>query len=188
MNEDHVDSFDALVRAGDAKRPALRSALQQLGGEFLYSRRDGRSLIADYLTEALYESNPSALRALLDAGLSPNLRPYGDSPDGDSADTLLSCAARSDESAAVEMLLGYGADPNQAGWKGWTPLMYAVALDTSGSLSPSTSARIVRLLLASGAQKGIRNDAGFTAEEILKAQHHFAPEEIEVVVRSLQER
>ena len=187
MIEGDIDRFDALVRAGDAERQALRRALQQLGDRFLYSQREGLSLISDYLTEALYESNPSALRALLDAGLSPNFRPYGDSLGEDSADTLLCCAGRSNESALVELLLSHGADPNLAGWKGWTPLMYAVALDTSGSLSPATSARIVRILLAAGAQKERRNDAGYTADEILKAQYHYAPEDTEVVVRALQE-
>jgi ankyrin repeat protein len=88
----------------------------------------------------------------------------------------------------VSLLLQHGADPNKGDGKGWTPLMFAVALIETLATNAQTSAAVVRLLLAAGARKGARNACGHTAEDILSFQQGYcSPDEIDFVANALRE-
>ncbi|GMU43197.1 MAG: ankyrin repeat domain-containing protein [Xanthomonadales bacterium] len=77
---------------------------------------------------------------------------------------LHAACARDDEELAcalARVLLAFAANPNVRQQAGWTPLHAAVHRD---------HARLVDVLLTSGADPGLRNDAGADALELARAE------------------
>ena len=93
----------------------------------------------------------AAVKALL-AGGSPV-----DQPTPQNRDTPLHDAAQNGHDEIVAMLLAYGADPNNVARMNLTPLHLAAH---AGSLA------VVRRLLDHGADPSIKNEAGYTAEDL----------------------
>jgi ankyrin repeat protein len=139
-------AVDAAFKAGDLD--ALRAAV---GDPTLVPNGPMPLAIGPCLVYAVYHSPLAFIRQLLDLGADPD----GSDNDGfPPVIAALSCLrarpgspGRSDVAAMVDLLLEYGADPDGRGLNDWTPLHMAVAQE---------SANLVRLLLARGADPGLR--------------------------------
>ncbi len=132
------------------------------------------------------EGNLSAMESLLAAGLDPN----HELADHGNGFCILMNASYSNEPRLVALLLRHGADPNRADAKGWTPLMFAVALAETLAINATTSAEVVRMLLAAGAHKDARNAKGRSVEDILSFQRGYDaidPKDIDLVANALRE-
>lgn len=110
------------------------------------------------LVEAVASHDPDAVESALEAGADPHFRC------GPLDEPVLSHAvrmgARTGDSSIVSMLLSAGADPNEAGRSGETPLHVAAA---------SGSPQMVDLLVAHGADPFRRDRAGRTPRELAVA-------------------
>ena len=105
------------------------------------------------LMVAALRGHPDAIRVLLDAGVEPNLTDW-------EGNTALIGAVREGHVDVVKELLGQGgADVNQAGCKGLTPLHWACLV---------RSEDMVKLLLAMGAHVEAVNDWGETVADIAR--------------------
>lgn len=184
VEDSKVTEFNLLVRAGATARDSLRAYLMQTPSILdQHETNSAVSLIDTYMFEAMEEHDLSGMESLLSAGLDPNhvRRGHGEGV------TLLMSASYSNEPRLVSLLLQHGADPNKGDEKGWTPLMFAVALSETLATDAQTSAAVVRLLLAAGARKAARNACGHTAEDILSFQQGYcSPDEIDSVANALR--
>ena len=122
--------------------------------------------IGPCLEYAIYHSPLPFIRALLELGADPNPEDHAGFPPLIAA---LSCGrprpgspGREDVPEILEILLAFGADPNQRGINDYTPLHMAVA---------ERNARAVDVLLAGGADPSLRTriDACETAGEMARA-------------------
>jgi hypothetical protein len=183
MIDAEVAQFDAAVRGGPGCREAVRDFLVLNGPSILYKKMPGSSvsLLDGYMVDSMFDGDLSPLANLLSAGMDPNSQ----LPGFCGGHTLLMSAAYSNEPRLVELLLRHGADPNAADDKGWTPLMFAVALDETLAASATTSAAVVRLLVDGGGHVGARNAKGHSADDILALQTLVDPEDVAIVARAL---
>jgi ankyrin repeat protein len=129
-------------------------------------------------------SSLDMIRILLEAGANPNLQlklqpMYRHIKDDRGADRMLNIgatpllrAAKGHDLAAIELLLKHGAHPNLPNRDGTTPLMAAAgvsasSIDTRGDygtpLAAGNAKRTLDLLLANGADLGLRDNSGKTA-------------------------
>jgi ankyrin repeat protein len=109
------------------------------------------------LEHAIYHSPLRFVRALLELGADPN---YGDHAGFPSLIAALS-SVRKDRDAVIELLLDFGADIQQRGVNGYTPLHYAAATnDLKG----------IELLLARGADPDARTDVDDFATPLEEAE------------------
>lgn len=109
------------------------------------------------LEYAIYHSPLRFIRALLELGADPN---YGDHAGFPSLIAALS-SARKDRYAVIELLLDFGADIQQRGVNGYTPLHYAAATrDLQG----------IELLIARGADPDARTDVDDFATPLEEAK------------------
>jgi len=135
----------AAFRAGDL------SALRAAAGPDAIPNGPMPLSIGRCLEYAIYHSPLGFIRELLDLGADTNPADHAGFPPLVAA---LSCSrtqpgspARPDVAAILELLLSFGADPNQRGINDYTPLHMAVA-ERNGAA--------VKLLLASGADPALR--------------------------------
>jgi hypothetical protein len=115
------------------------------------ARPDETDAFLTPLMSACRGGNLGIMTALIDAGADVNRH------DGRNHWTPLLHALHKQQRAAAALLLLRGADPNQAGGSGETPLMFA-ALDNDVAT--------VRVLLAHGAKAGARSLSGQSALDI----------------------
>jgi uncharacterized protein len=78
--------------------------------------------------------------------------------------------------SAVEELLKHGADPNQRGSKGLTPLIEAAA----GGYGPRHTVQILSLLISHKADVNLRDKQGFTA--LMAAAYAGSPEAVKFLL------
>lgn len=157
--------IDAAFRAGDLA--ALRAAVD-----------DPESIpngpmpltIGHCLEYAIYHSPLPFIRSLLEEGADPNPADHGGFPPLIAA---LSCAyntqgtvARDDALTILQLLLSFGADPNQRGINDYTPLHLAAAEELLAA---------VELLLAAGADPRLRTriDDYETPRELAESAGHI---------------
>jgi ankyrin repeat protein len=138
--------IDAAFRAGDLG--ALRAAVEDPG---VLPNGPMPLAIGNCLEYAIYQSPLSFIRTLLEIGANANPEQHAGFPPLIAA---LSCGrsrpgspARADVADLLELLLSFGADPNQRGINDYTPLHMAVA---EGNL------RALQILLDAGADPGLR--------------------------------
>jgi ankyrin repeat protein len=119
--------IDAAFRAGDLA--ALRAAVDEPAA--VPNGRIMPPLIGSCLEYAIYHSPLAFIRALLEIGANPNPVDHSGFPPLIAA---LSCSrpqpgspGRTDVLEILELLLAFGADPNQRGLNDWTALHMAVA-------------------------------------------------------------
>lgn len=108
------------------------------------------------LIEAAENGNFEAVKAAITAGADVNYTFR------DGWTPLLSAANQI--SSIIDLLLAHGADPNVPSDRGYTPLMRAAGLGKSET---------VRLLLAAGADKNMRDCDGKDACRLAQEMHHF---------------
>jgi ankyrin repeat protein len=153
--------IDAAFRAGDLA--ALRAAVED--PEVVPNGAAMPLAIGLCLEYAIYHSPLSFIRTLLEIGANPNPDP-GDHIGFPPLIAALSCSrsqpgspARSDVLDIIELLLEFGADPNQRGTNDYTPLHMAVG---------ERNLPAVRLLLERGADPELRTriDHYETAREL----------------------
>jgi ankyrin repeat protein len=133
--------IDAAFRAGDLA--ALQAAVDD---PTLVPNGVMPLAIGPCLEYAVYHSPLPFIRTLLEIGADPNPKDHAGFPPLIAA---LACsrshpgsAARPDVAEILELLLHFGADPNQRGINDWTPLHMAVA---------ERNAEAIPILLAAGA-------------------------------------
>ena len=110
------------------------------------------------LEYAIYHSPLAFIRTLLDLGADPN---YGDHAGFPALIATLS-SARAERYEIIELLLAFGADIQERGINGWTPLHYAAATD---------DAEGIELLLAHGADPSARTSIDDHATPLQEAEH-----------------
>lgn len=138
--------IDAAFRAGDLA--ALRAAVEDPGA---VPNGPMPLAIGPCLEYAIYHSPVQFIRALLEIGADPNPTDHAGFPPLIAA---LSCSrsqpgspARPDVPEILELLLEYGADPDQRGINDYTALHYAVGEGNRAA---------VELLLRAGADPRLR--------------------------------
>jgi uncharacterized protein len=134
------------IKVDDAfKGSNLKELKAALGNpaDFSNTRLDGTN--AYCLEYAIYHSPVSLIRSLLELGANPN---YEDAAGFPSLIAALS-SERSDKREIIELLISFGADLQQRGINGWTPLHFAAA----GNDAPAVS-----LLLSHGANRTARTN------------------------------
>jgi hypothetical protein len=114
---------------------------------------------------AAYHGHAAVVRALLDAGANPELR-------NDRGQSPLAGAAYKGHAEVVRLLLDHGAEVDAQGPDGRTALMTAAMFNRTA---------LVDLLLARGAQPGLRDAAGWRAED---AALHMGAEEAAAQLRA----
>ncbi len=165
-----------------SSREQFQGALYQFlnnGEGSLYESVCGVPLISSVMIEACDEKKPRTLVALLKAGLPPDILLCKEN-----RVTLLMRASYSDP-GTVRLLLRSGASPNLQDSRGWTALMYSVALDQT-SCSFEDSCAIVSLLLSYGADKEIVNAEHHSVTDILMMQCYYGSDEISRIAALLQ--
>ena len=110
------------------------------------------------LEYAIYHSPLAFIRTLLDLGADPN---YGDHAGFPALIATLS-SARAERYEIIELLLAFGADIQERGINGWTPLHYAAATDDVEG---------IELLLAHGADPSARTSIDDRATPLQEAEH-----------------
>ncbi|MBZ5543091.1 MAG: ankyrin repeat domain-containing protein [Acidobacteriia bacterium] len=110
------------------------------------------------------------IRTLLELGANPN---YGDHAGFPSLIAALS-TQREDKSEIVELLLSFGADIQQRGVNGYTPLHYAAALN---------DAPLVELLLAHRADPNARTDVDDYTTPLEEAERAGHRETVRILKR-----
>lgn len=178
MSEESIDYVVGLVRHRPPCVGELRRIIRQRGVVTLYRKHDGVPFLSAVMIEACNEADVTALVTLLDAGLSCNAAL------GESSGYTLLMRAASSNARVVRLLLDAGADPNYRDHRGWTALMFAVALDET-SCDVSESKSIVTQLLLAGADRSVRNDRGQTAMNILFEQKSAEPADVQELVAVL---
>jgi len=120
------------------------------------------------LEYAIYWSPLPFIRTLLELGANPN---YGDHAGFPSLIAALS-TERKDKGAIVEMLLSFGADIQQRGVNGYTPLHYAAALN---------DVKLVHLLLSRGADPNARTDVDDYTTPLEEAEQRGHREAVQIL-------
>ena len=137
---------DALAIDDAYKRGDLAALKAVLGDPPDFPNCRGPAGVGEIVLEyAIYHSPLAFIRKLLELGAEVN---YGDHAGFPSLIAALS-TDRGDRTEIVELLLSFGADIQDRGINGYTPLHYAASLD-----DPKT----VELLLAHGADPNARTD------------------------------
>lgn len=143
---ERIRRIDAAFRAGDLD--ALRAAVEDPD---VIPNGAMPLAIGPCLAYAIYHSPVAFIRTLLELGADPNPADHSGFPPLIAA---LSCSrshpgspARPDVAAILELLLAFGADPDQRGLNDWTPLHMAVA---------ERNGVAMELLLAAGADPTLR--------------------------------
>ncbi len=152
LNGTRCRDFDAFRKADDAFHrgdvDALRAALGNPDG--FPNVRGPQGIGCCCLQYAIYHSPLAFVRRLLELGANPN---YDDLDGFPSLVAALSFAGdgsdrnRAEVHALLQLLLSFGADPNQRGVNDCTPLHYAAAADDE---------RSVEILLMHGADPNAR--------------------------------
>lgn len=123
-----------------------------------YLKRNGMAVSPDYLPQVIIGGNVDELEALVMAGL--DLKAKGSVPRTPLEFAAQSCTPgvrvkKEDALRIFDLLLGGGADPNQAGMAGLSVLMLAA--------QQQCPPIIIKHLLAAGAKLDARSAQGFTA-------------------------
>jgi ankyrin repeat protein len=147
IDADNHDGGTALFLAAQRGQSAAVETLLRRGAD--PGRATGRGALPLHI--AAERGRTAAVKALL-AGGSPV-----DQPTPQNRDTPLHDAAQNGHDEIVAMLLAHGAKPNSLARMNLTPLHLAAH---AGSLA------VVRRLLDHGADASIRNEAGYTAEDL----------------------
>jgi ankyrin repeat protein len=100
----------------------------------------------------------NAVRALLDAGVSPN-------EEDDNGFSLLYMAVVADHTNSAKLLIERGAKVNAVDQRGMTPLLYAASADFGDDA-------MVRLLLNAGADPSTKTKDGLTALDLARKYGH----------------
>jgi len=157
-----VLAIEAAYKAGDID--ALRSALGDPPDFPNNTNPDGLSDTC--LEHAIYHSPPPFVRELIDLGADVN---YADGAGFPSLIAALS-SGRPDRYEIVDTLIAAGADVQQRGINGWTPLHYAAS---------NNDVQEIEILLAAGADPSARtniDDHETPLEEAERAGHKEAAE------------
>lgn len=109
-----------------------------------------------WIIHAIIYDAVGALRWIIERGVSVDLR------NGEGLSPLHACIehARPKKAMILQMLLNAGADVNQVGFHGWTPLHLAAVRN---------DADVIDLLLEAGADIELKSEAGLTALQEAKA-------------------
>lgn len=168
-NERLADGFwplEVVLRQADVAKAA---ALLRSGADvFLPEHGCELALVTNVWLEACHEAEPARLRTLLAAGLDSDLVLY------DGHVTMLMSAAFA-SLAVVRLILTYHPEVDAQDERGWTPLMFAAATDSS-SYKMEEGPTIVKELLNYGANVLLRSSAGLTARMIAERQDYACPE------------
>ena len=141
-NDGYTPLHYAAAQSGN-RRVAAR--LLAAGADPRMESNDGRTPLHSALR---YAADPGVISAFIEAGGAENL-------------TFLQMAVLEGDSAAVDLLLAGGGDPNATGGYGWSALHFAVPLAGAG---------VVSALLAAGADPNARTGGGGTALHLAAPQ------------------
>jgi ankyrin repeat protein len=154
----------ALSLPADEAEPMVRLLLEH-GADLFAIGSLSLPIIEEPILAAQFEGDESGLDLLLRLGLDVNIL----LPPERNGIVLLMRAARASRQM-VDLLLSYGAEVNVQDACGWTPLMFACALDQAdGGMTLEDHLHVVNELLRAGADVGLRNDRGYRAIDILRA-------------------
>ncbi len=145
-------ALTSAATAGDAHmvQTLLKHGADPDHGGKIYVPEEGRYAWFTPLSAAVIGEKPDNVKALITAGATPDLM---------SGDALM-WAARLGDIKSLRILLSAGAKPNrQNPLLGWTPLHYAAAYGQGEAY---------KALLSAGANTGIRDNQGRTAEDLLR--------------------
>ena len=128
-----------------------------------YSDAFGRCL--EY---AIYHNPLSLIRQLLELGADSNYRDHAGFPSLIAALTT----ARTDKSQVIELLLSFGADIQQRGINGFTPLHWAAA---------DNDTKVVELLLFHGANPNAKTDVDDFTTPLQEAEKVGCAEAVQIL-------
>ncbi len=160
--DDFVKSRGEILRGFIAKMPAEAAASapratdpDQARAGLAYLRQHGLGVSVDQLGRSAQEGDAIAVKALLDAGVDPNVGAYTDLPLYRA--TFSGCSAHGGDTDGlvdtVSALLGAGADLKKTDDNGNTVLVSAAQM---------CGPRIVAALVAAGAKIDVRNKSGLS--------------------------
>jgi len=148
-----VPKIDAALKAEEL---GIADAREYLG------QQHGPEAIANLLQRAIMSGRLDLVRLVLEEyGFDPNVP----TSDGIAA---LHVAVECYEPEIIEYLCTHGADPNARKPGGWTPLHLAVDIeaDSGHQEERPPAVRLLEILLAAGADRGLPDDEGKTAKDL----------------------